>query len=150
MWRHALERGLAGLIAKHLLDGRVDSVFSRIEQSGALTPERIAKLRAEVEANLHKAKVEGEPYADVVPAAMREVLARVPDLREALTGIGKTAAEAARNAAEVAKAEIHKAAAEVEAKRAQTAQPEAAAGEFIDGEAKPMKPGRQTTKGKKA
>ena len=61
MWRHALERGLSGLIARQLLDGRIEAIFGQIDRAGALPPERLAKLRAELTANLHQAEADGKP-----------------------------------------------------------------------------------------
>ena len=111
MWRHALERGLAGLVAKQLLAAKVDLVFGPIERAGAMKPEQIAKLRAELTANLQKAEAEGAPYADVLNVAARELLTRWPDVRDAFAGVGRVAVDAAHKAAEAARAEVQKAAA---------------------------------------
>ncbi len=118
MWRQALERGLGGLIAKQLLAGKVDLVFGPIERAGALKPEQLAKLRAELTANLQKAEAEGAPYADVVTVAVRELTARWPEVRDAFAGVGRAAVDAAQKAAEAARAEVQKAAAEAAVKRA--------------------------------
>ena len=117
MWRKAFERGVAGLIAKQLLASKVDAIFAPIERAGALKPEQAAKLRAELTANLQKAEAEGAPYADVVTVAMRELLVRWPDVRDAFTGVGRAALEAAQKAAEAARAEVAKAASEATASR---------------------------------
>ncbi len=112
MWRQALERGLAGLVAKQLLAAKVDLVFGPIERAGAMKPEQIAKLRAELTANLQKAEAEGAPYADVLSVAARELLTRWPDVRDAFAGVGRVAVDAAHKAAEAARAEAQKAAAQ--------------------------------------
>lgn len=117
MWRKALERGLAGIVAKQLLAGKVEAVFAPIERAGALNPERAAKLRAELTANLQKAEAEGAPYTDVLSAATRELLARWPDVRQALAGVGRVTLDAAQKTAEAARAEVQKAAAEVATRR---------------------------------
>ncbi len=117
MWRQALERGLAGLVAKQLLAGKVDLVFAPIERAGALKPEQLAKLRAELTANLQKAEAEGAPYTDVVTVALRELVTRWPEVRDAVAGVGRVAADAAHKATEAARAEVYKAAAEATAKR---------------------------------
>ena len=129
MWWQALERGLAGAVAKQLLAGKVDLVFAPIERAGALRPEQLAKLRAELTANLQKAEAEGAPYVDMVSVAAREMLTRWPDVRDAVVGVGRVAVDAAQKAAEAARAEVQKAAADAAAKRTELAKVAKAAGE---------------------
>ncbi len=129
MWWQALERGLAGAVAKQLLAGKVDLVFAPIERAGALKPEQLAKLRAELTANLQKAEAEGAPYVDMVTVAAREMLTRWPDVRDAVAGVGRVAVDAAHKAAEAARAEVQKAAADAAAKRTELAKVAKAAGE---------------------
>jgi hypothetical protein len=117
MWLLALERGLAAVVAKQLLASRIDLVFGPIERAGALKPEQLAKLKAELTANLQKAEVEGAPYAEVLSVASRELAARWPDVREAFAGVGRAAFEAAQKASEAARAEVQRASAEATAKR---------------------------------
>ena len=112
MWRQAFERGVAGLVAKQLLARRVDLVFAPIERAGALRPEQLAKLRAELTANLEKAEAEGAPYAEVIAVTARELTARWPDVRDAFAGVGRAAFDAAQKATEAARAEVQKAAAQ--------------------------------------
>ena len=117
MWRMALERGLSAIVAKQLREARLDALFAQVGKMGAMKPEQITKLRAELEANLRKAEAEGGPYADVLTVALRELTGRLPDVREALNGVGRAAAEAASKTADAARAEVRRAAQEVAAKR---------------------------------
>ena len=123
MWRQAFERGLAGLVAKQLLASRLDRVFGPIERAGALKPEQLATLRAELTANLQRAEAEGAPYVDVLSTATRELLARWPDVREAFAGVGRVALDAAIKAADAARAEVQRAAAEAATQRSNPVAP---------------------------
>lgn len=102
MFRNVFERGLASVVARWMLDGGADAVLERIARSGALKPEEIEKLRIETRAHLERVREEGAPYVDVVTAALSEVLAHVPDARDALRTAGRIAATVAAKSAEAA------------------------------------------------
>jgi len=125
MWRQAFERGLAGLVAKQLLSSRVDAVFAPIERAGALKPEQLAKLRAELTANLQRAEADGAPYLDIANSALRELLTRWPDVRDAMAGVGRVAMDAAQKATDAARAEVQKAAGEAKSRGAVVSTPDA-------------------------
>lgn len=120
MWRVALERGLAGIVAKQLLASRVDMVFAPIERSGALKPEQLAKLKAELTANLQKAEAEGKPYVDILSVALGELLSRWPDVKVALAGVSQVAVEAAQKATEAARQEVQRVAEQAQKPRVVT------------------------------
>lgn len=101
MLRHAIERGISGLIARWMLQGRAEAVFASIARAGALSPEEIAQLRAETLAHLQAVEKEGAPYAEMVLAAARELLPGFARLAaQARTTATSIAAEALRAAAQ--------------------------------------------------
>ena len=79
MLRIALERGLSSLIAKWMLEGRADTVLTRVAKSGALPAEELEALRAQTTARLTQVRDDGAPYADMVTDAIGGLRASVPD-----------------------------------------------------------------------
>ena len=99
MMRHALEKGVASVVARFLLQARHDAVFAAIARADALPPEELEKLRAETLAHLEKVRDEGEPYAEAVSAAVQEVFATAkrssPTLTTGLSTAGSLAMKTA-------------------------------------------------------
>ncbi|GEM_PF-3406221 len=100
MMRHALEKGIASLIAKFLLESRHDALFESIARANALPPEELEKLRSETLEYLGKVQEDGAPYADAVMGAAREVGKTVAEMNPGLTMAGGLAARTARAAVE--------------------------------------------------
>ena len=91
MLRHALEKGVASLIAKMLLQTRHDAVFAAIARADALPPDEIEKLRAETLAHLQKVRDDGAPYADAVAVAVQEVFSAVAQFNPSVTAAASMA-----------------------------------------------------------
>ena len=106
MIRHAFERGVASLIARWMLEGRHEAIFRSIERAGALPPEEITALRAEIQVHLEQVRDEGAPYAEVMVATAGELLPGVADLARGARSVAlSAAAQALRSAGDaVAKA----------------------------------------------
>ncbi len=102
MMRQGLEKGVAALIARFLLESRSDAIFASIARAGALPPEEIDKLREETLAHLREVRDEGAPYADAMVVALREiglaVLDNSPGLKAAGTFATRTAGAAVQHA----------------------------------------------------
>ena len=110
MMRQGLEKGLAALIARFLLESRHEALFASIARAGALPPEEIDRLREETLAHLRAVRDEGAPYADAMMVALREIGSAVldgsPGLRAAGTFASRTAGAAVRAAMKGAGAAI--------------------------------------------
>ncbi len=98
MMRHALEKGIASIIAKFLLESRHDAVFTSIARANALPPEEIEKLRVDTLAYLGKVEKDGAPYAQTVKSALKEVGVTVAEMNPAFIAAGGIAARTARSA----------------------------------------------------
>lgn len=96
--RHALEKGVASMIARFLLESRHDAVFAAIARADALPPEEIDELRTETLAHLAKVRDEGAPYADAVAVAVREAAGAIAELSPGLTTAATFAQRTARAA----------------------------------------------------
>jgi hypothetical protein len=104
MIRHVLERGLASIVARVLLDGGAEALLQRVEKSGVLKPDDIERLRRDTRAHLEKVRDEGAAYADVVQAALKEFAVHLPEVQDILRQAGKLAVTVAAGSAEAAAA----------------------------------------------
>ena len=98
MMRHALEKGVASIIARFLLESRHDALFAAIARADALPPEEIAQLREETLAHLAKVRDDGAPYADAVTVALKEVVGAVAELGPDMTTATSVATKTAKAA----------------------------------------------------
>ncbi len=134
MIRQVFERGFASVVARFMLDGSAEALFDRIALVGALPPDELAKLRAETRVYLEKVREEGAPYSELAMGTIREVLAILPQLKDAAKGGGASASwggvsevlrdlalQAAKSSAESAAAHAQDLAAMLDAKRAAAA-----------------------------
>ncbi len=102
--RQVIERGLSALIARWLLDGGAEAVFSRIENAKALRPEELAQLRADTEQRLRAVHQEGQAYLETATGVLQGLSAIVPDLQGLMRIAGSTVATVAARSAESAAA----------------------------------------------
>ena len=102
MIRHVVERGLSSVVAKLLLEGGADALLARVERSGALKPEDMARVRKETLDHLAQVRDDGAAYADVVWTGLREVGAHLPEFQQLLRQAGGLAVAVAQRSAEAA------------------------------------------------
>ena len=98
MMRHVLEKGVASIVARYLLNTRHDALFSAIAKAEALPPEELELLREQTLAQLTRARDEGAPYAEAVMAALSELKLSPTRFSADLSGIGAMAASTAKAA----------------------------------------------------
>lgn len=72
----AVEKGLASLIARWMLEGHADALLDRVAAAGALSEAEIAELRATTRARLGKVQQDGAPYAELLVDALGVVAER--------------------------------------------------------------------------
>lgn len=123
MIRQVFERGFASVVARFMLDGSAEALFDRIALVGALPPDDLAKLRVETRVYLEKVREEGAPYSELALGTIREVLAVLPQLKDAAKWGGASAMlrdlalQAAKSSAESAAAHAQELADKLDAKR---------------------------------
>lgn len=66
MLGQALEKAVAGVVARWLLDGGADAVLAKVAATQALPPEELEALRAEAFVRLERVRAEGAPYIQVM------------------------------------------------------------------------------------
>ncbi len=96
---HAAERGLASLIARWMLEGRHEAIFSSIERAGAMPPEEIAALREEIRVHLEKVRDEGAPYADLLLSTAGDMLPGIVNVAKGARSVALSAAAQALRSA---------------------------------------------------
>ena len=74
----ALEKGVASVVARWMLEGHADAVLDRVAAAGALPPEELAELRARSRARLERVRDEGAPYAQMLGEVTTAALQRLP------------------------------------------------------------------------
>jgi predicted RNA-binding Zn ribbon-like protein len=105
MLGRALERGLASLVARWMLEGHADALLDRVAAAGALDAVEIASLREDTRKRLGKVQVDGALYADLLVDAVSAVFgsARGPivetasSLRPIIDALLRTAVARARD-----------------------------------------------------
>ncbi|MSP93246.1 MAG: hypothetical protein EXR79_15865 [Myxococcales bacterium] len=102
MIRHVVERGLASVVAKLLLDGGAEALLARVERAGVLKPEDMARVRRETLDHLGRVHDDGAAYADVMWAGLKEVGAHLPEFQQILRQVGGLAVAVAQQSAEAA------------------------------------------------
>ncbi len=96
----AVEKGLASLIARWMLDGHADAVLDRVVAAGALDAAEIEALRAQTRARLGKVRDDGAPYAALILEALSAVGSRARGpLIETASALGPTIEALLRTAA---------------------------------------------------
>ena len=89
MIRRVAEYGLSSLFAGWMLEGGADLVFERIERSGALKPEELARLKEDIRSHLQSVRDEGRVQAELLRTAAKVAVSAVPQA----TGLARTALE---------------------------------------------------------
>lgn len=96
----AVEKGLASLIARWMLDGHADAVLDRVVAAGALDAAEVEALRAQTRTRLGKVRDDGAPYASLILEALSAVGSRARGpLVETASALGPTVEALLRTAA---------------------------------------------------
>lgn len=72
----AVEKGLASLVARWMLEGQSDAILDRVLSAGALEPAEIDALRAQTRGKLERVRDEGAPYAAMLGEAAVTLLSQ--------------------------------------------------------------------------
>lgn len=99
MLARAIEKGLASVIARWMLEGHADAVLDRVAAAGALAPEEIDALRGQTRERLRKVRDDGAPYAALLEEALGAIASRAGGpMAETLGALRPTAEAVVRSA----------------------------------------------------
>jgi len=100
MLKDVVEKGVASILARWMLESRAESLYSAIERSGALRPDEIGKLREEIKVYLERVRDDGAPYADLIGQAIGDLRRLAPSFVDLARTAGSMAAHAVLKAVE--------------------------------------------------
>lgn len=109
----AVEKGLASMVARWMLEGQSDAILDRVLSAGALDAAEVEALRSQTRVKLERVRDEGAPYAAMLGEAAVALLSQAKaspmaaTLRSGGQVLGPVLAQWLRAAAAAAEASAH-------------------------------------------